>query len=137
VAPGEATNFSFLLYGTLAALSLVGVVILSPTVRARFHVLRGNYAAGARIYEKILARHPQRVKLCLPLANLYLLLGRRDEAALKIFKTILQLNLAAPNRDEINAIVAQNYLTEGRTDSDAIEVLEGALKAEQRRQQGG
>ncbi len=134
VAPNEATNFSFLpLYGALAALSLVGIVILSPTARARFHVLRGNYAAGVRIYEKILARHPQRVKLYLPLANLYLLLGRRDEAALKIFKTILLLNLATQNRDEISTIVAQNYLTEGRTDSDAIEVLEGALQAEQRR----
>jgi len=47
----------------------------------------------------------------------------------------LQLNLNARNRDEMSAIVAQNYLTEGRTDLDAIEVLESALKAEQRRQQ--
>lgn len=52
-----------------------------------------------------------------------------------IYKTVLQLNLATHNREEINVVVAQKYLVEGRTDSDAIEILEGALKAEQRRQQ--
>jgi hypothetical protein len=46
----------------------------------------------------------------------------------------LQLNLATSRREEINAIVAQNYLTEGRTDSDALEVLENALKSERSRQ---
>jgi hypothetical protein len=71
------------------------------------------------------------------LANIYLLLGRHDEQALKIYKAILQLNIATPKRDEINTIVAQNYLTEGRTDSDAIEVLENALKAERLKQNHG
>ncbi|NUO79108.1 tetratricopeptide repeat protein [candidate division KSB1 bacterium] len=122
--------------GTLAALLLVpalGFVIISPLTRARYFLLRNDYAAAAEIYERILMRHPERTRLYPALANLYFLLGRRDPQALKIFKTILQLNLSFQNREGINAIVAEHYLTEGRTDSDAIEVLENALKTEQNR----
>lgn len=119
----------------LLILPLLGFAMLSPITRARFHLLRGNYLAAAQIYEKLLMHQPNKVKLYPALANLYLLLGRNDETAVKIYKMVLQLNLITRNRDEINTIVAQHYLTEGRTDSDAIEVLENALKTEQRRQQ--
>jgi tetratricopeptide (TPR) repeat protein len=105
-------------------------IVFSPAMRARLHLLRGNYLAAAQLYEKILQRRPGRVKLYPLLANIYLLLGRQDEQALRIYKAILQLNIATHKRDEISTIVAQNYLTEGRTDSDAIAVLESALKAE-------
>jgi tetratricopeptide (TPR) repeat protein len=116
---------------------LAGFMAFSPAPRARLHLLRGNYFAAAQIYEKILMRHPGRVKLYPLLANIYLHLGRHDDQALKIYKAVLQLNIATPKRDEINTIVAQNYLTEGRTDSDAIEVLEHALKVERLKQNHG
>jgi tetratricopeptide (TPR) repeat protein len=121
----------------LIVLPAIGMLIFSPTIRARFYLIRGNYLAAAQAYETLLARNPNRVKLYPPLANLYLLLGRHDQQALKIFKTILQLNLATNQREEINSIVAQNYLTEGRTDSDALEVLENALKSERQKQSQG
>ncbi len=117
----------------LAALGLIG---FSPAARARLHLLRGNPADAAQIYEKMLQRHPERVKLYLPLANIYLNLGKRDERAMRAYKMILQLNLATRHREEINTIVAQRYLTEGRMDTDAIEVLENALQAELRNQKG-
>lgn len=129
-------NFSiYIVLAALVVLPLLGFLIFSPELHAQLHLLRGNYTAAAQIYEKTLARQPKKVKLYPALANIYLLLGRSDENAIKVYKTILQLNLNTHNRDEISTIVAQNYLTEGRTDSDAIEVLESALKAEQRRQQ--
>jgi len=53
---------------------------------------------------------------------------------MKIYQAILNLNIATHKREEINAIVSQNYLTEGRTDADAITVLENALKVERRKQ---
>jgi tetratricopeptide (TPR) repeat protein len=118
----------------LIVLPLLGFIVFSPATRARIHCWRGNYMAAAQTYERILTRHPGRLRLYPTLANIYLLLGRKDEGALKVFKTILQLNLATRNREEINAIVAQNYLTEGRMDADAIEVLESALEAERRKQ---
>jgi tetratricopeptide (TPR) repeat protein len=115
----------------MLVLPALGLALFSPSVRAHFCTLRADYAGAAQIYEKLLARNPKRVNLYPKLANLYLILGRMDERALKIFKTILQLNLATPNLEQINTIVAQHFLTEGRTDSDAIQVLEDALKAEQ------
>jgi len=132
---GESGSGSSLLAvgGAIAALvifPLIGVAALAPATRARFYLLRGNLLAAAQLYEKILSRRPDRVKLYHLLANIYLLMRRHDEQAMKIYKTVLNLNLATQRRDEINAIVAQNYLTEGRTDSDAIAVLENALKTE-------
>jgi tetratricopeptide (TPR) repeat protein len=113
---------------------VLGFVMLSPATRARIHLLRGNLLAAAQLYENILSRHPGRVKFYPILSNIYLLIGRHDEKAMKVFKTILDLNIATQKREEINAIVAQRYLTEGRTDSDAITVLENALKAERLKQ---
>ena len=118
----------------LFALPLLGLALFSSHVRARYQMFRGNYLEAMQIYERQLLRHPERTKLYPPLAGLYLLLGRKDEKALKVFKTVLQLNLPIANRDEINGIVAQQFLTEGRTDSDAIEVLEDALKSERQKQ---
>jgi tetratricopeptide (TPR) repeat protein len=132
-------NISTLVGGAAAllVLPLLGFAMFSPAARARFQLFRGNYLAAAQIYEKALTRQPKKLKLYPALANVYLILGRNDENAMKVYKTILQLNLNTRNRDEMSTIVAQNYLTEGRTDSDAIEVLESALKAEQRRQRHG
>ncbi|MDZ7291529.1 MAG: tetratricopeptide repeat protein [candidate division KSB1 bacterium] len=130
---GNAFLYASGLLIVVVVFPLAGIFALSPALRARMHVLRGNYLIAAQLYEKILQRHPERLKLYPLLANIYLLLGRYDEQALKIYKTIAQLNIATHKRDEINAIVAQNYLTEGRTDSDAIEVLENALKAERQK----
>lgn len=121
-------------FAGVIALFALGAIGFSPVTRARLHLLRGNPAAAAQIYERLLKLHPERVKLYLPLANIYLNLGKRDERAMRAYKTILYLNLATRQREEINSIVAQKYLTEGRTDSDAIAVLEDALKTERRKQ---
>lgn len=118
----------------IVILPLIGMAAFSKSTRARLQLLRGNLTAAAQLYEQILARHPERLKLYPILANLYLLIQRHDEQAMKIYKAVLNLNIATQRRDEINALVAQKYLTEGRTDSDAIEVLENALKSERLKQ---
>jgi tetratricopeptide (TPR) repeat protein len=128
---------SFMVSGIVAAfivLSAAGFMSFSPMTRARFYLWRGNDKAAAQVYEKLLARDPHRVKLYPMLADIYLRLGYNDERAMKAYKAILNLNLATPHREEINAVVAQNYLTEGRIDTDAIGVLEDALKSELRKQ---
>jgi predicted Zn-dependent protease len=136
-AAGGKTFFYFGgAFAGLLVLAALGLIGFSPAARARLHLLRGNPADAAQIYEKMLQRHPERVKLYLPLANIYLNLGMRDERAMRAYKMILQLNLATRHREEINTIVAQRYLTEGRMDTDAIEVLENALQAELRSQKG-
>lgn len=117
----------------LLMLPVIGFFALSPTLRARIALMRGDYNRAEQIYEKLLQQHPGRLKLYPSLANIYLLTGRRDEQALKVYKTILQLNLITSNRDEINAAVAQTYLSQGRMDADAIKVFEDMLQAEYRK----
>ncbi len=97
----------------IVVLPLLSFIMFSSTTRSRYYLLRGNYAAAASIYEVMLARHPQREKLYLPLAHIYLLLGRRDEQALKVYNAVLRLNLATPNREIIKEIVAKNQPAKG------------------------
>ncbi len=123
--------------GALAAIVILpalGIFFFSATSRARFQFLRGNYLRAAQIYERLLTQHPDRVKLYVKLANIYLISGREDDRALKIFKAIISLNLAPHIHPQINSIIAQRYLTNGASSSEAIAVLESALKVEQSKQ---
>jgi tetratricopeptide (TPR) repeat protein len=138
-APSNSRNF-FYAAGAVVALLVffvLGLLALSPVARARLLLLRGRYTEAARIYESAVMRQPGRLKLYPPLAHTYLLMGRRDQDAMRIYRMILQFNLASGHRDEINAVVAQKYLTEGRTDDEAVGILEQALKIEKRRRSSG
>ncbi len=117
----------------LILLPMIGVIYLSTSLRARYHMFRGNHAEAAQLFERKLARRPGKTKLYAELANAYLLLGRRDDQALRVYKMVLQLKLDTKNREALNAIVAQSYLAAGRAETNMIEVLENALKAERRR----
>jgi len=137
VASSYAEKKSFLGGASLVVafvLSTLGFIGLSPATRARLYWWRGNDKTAAQIYEGLLERYPGRAKHYPALADIYLLQGRQDERALKVYRTVLQLNFPFRHRDELNTIVAQKYLVEGRMDSDAIAVLEDALKTERRKQ---
>jgi len=125
--------------GALAVLMimpLVGFVLFSSVIRARYYVSCGNFPAAAAVYEKLLARNPKRVKLYPSLANIYLLLGRHDERAMKVFETILQLNLTVRNREEISSVVAKYYLTQERADAGVITAPESALQIKRPKEAG-
>lgn len=113
-------------------LPLLGFVAFSPMARARLYLLRGNYTAAALIYENALSQNPGKLKLYPRLAHLYLLIGRTDETAIKVFKTVLKLNLETDERSEMNTIV-RNYLQAGNPEDDTIAALESALRSEQQR----
>ncbi|MDZ7363925.1 MAG: tetratricopeptide repeat protein [candidate division KSB1 bacterium] len=134
-APSNSRNFFYAAGAVMALLVffVLGLLAFSPVARARLLLFRGRYGAAARIYESALIRQPGRLKLYPPLAHTYLRMGRRDQDAMRIYRMILQFNLASGHRDEINAVVAQKYLTEGRTDDEAVGILEQALKVEKRR----
>jgi len=119
---------------TIILVPLLGLMFFSPAARANFYLWRKNYPAAARTFEKLLERHPKKASLYAPLAELYLQLGRNDERSLRVYQTVLRLNLPTRRRDEINTVLAQKYIAEGRTDSEVIEVLENALKVESRKQ---
>lgn len=116
---------------------VLGFIAWSPGTRARFYLIRGNYAKAAEMYERILRKKPDKHKLYPILANLYLLENRRDPQAMHVFETVVKLKLPVPQRREINSIIASHYLTEGRNDSTAIAVLEQELEARLQKPQNG
>ncbi len=117
----------------LLILPLVGVMVFSPITRARIFLLQGKYDRAAALYEKMLEKHPGKIKLYPVLANIYLLQNRRDERALKVYETILRLNILTNKREAINSILATHYLNQGRTDMSAIHILEKELDTKMRK----
>ncbi len=114
-------------------LPLVGFMIFSPATRARLYLIRDKHRKAAQIYERLLVQHPDHVKFYVLLAKIYLLTGRKDEQARKIFQTLLNLNLAPKLHEEIRSVLTDRYLTESPSKTEAISVLEHALKNEQQK----
>lgn len=104
---------AILILAAVVSALAAGYLLFSPRMRVRRQRLRGNYAAAAEIYEAQLARHPERKKLYAELAEIYLLLPRSDEQAMRVFKKVLRFNIDTPSREEIEAIVMREYLEEG------------------------
>ncbi len=137
VEPSRFDDFWPYLGGAFAAFAVLAMFSIAgsaPTLRARYFLWRGNFQRAARIYEKILERDPARVRYFMPLAEIYLGLGKEDERAVKLYKTVLQLNLVTHQRDAMKTIVAQTYVEQGQTDREDIEFLEHALETEMRKQ---
>jgi tetratricopeptide (TPR) repeat protein len=137
----DSPNTMLVIAATIFAvvgLPVLGITIFSPNARARIHFLKGNYLKAAQIYERILAKHPEKLKIYTTLANIYLLLGRNDERAFRVFTMLINLNLAPHLHGQINSVMTQKYLNDGSVKSvdpdDAIEELERALKSEMDRQ---
>jgi tetratricopeptide (TPR) repeat protein len=105
-------------------------LLFMPTIRACWYRYRRDYKAAARIYERMLERHPRRVKLYLRLSNIYLQLGQNDERAMKAYKAVLLLKFATPIREAVNMLVAQKYIRDENMDDEVIPVLEDALKTQ-------
>jgi len=134
---GDKASPILYVFGVLTGLivfSLLVFAALSPMTRARIHLWKNDYVSAAQIYENVLAKHPQRFRVYPPLANLYLLMGRKDEAAMEVYKAILQLNLPMRHRERIDEILGKSQPTTSITDSDLIDKLEKELKAERRKQ---
>lgn len=113
---------------------VIGIFLFSPITRARWHLLRGRFADAAAIYEKLLARNPGNVKLYATLAHVYLLAGRHDANAVKVYKTVLQLGLEMPHRERLQSLVTEHYVAAESqvpvTDEAAIALLEQELQRE-------
>lgn len=123
----------FLIGGTAIVMMIgliIGFFLLSPMGRARLQRWRGNDNIAALIYESLLARRPSRTKLYPAIAEIYLKMNRRDEAALQIYRRVLELNLPSPYRNEMNAIVALKTVYEKATNGEII-AKPGAFASEE------
>ena len=135
VGSNNSDSRVYYLTGAFAAvivLPLLGFMFFSSTGRARLYLFLGNYAATMRIYENMLIRHPERARLnptvINTLATYYLLERRMDERAMDVYQQVQRMNLPTANREEINTILQQQYLTAGPKTTDAAERLEQMLK---------
>jgi tetratricopeptide (TPR) repeat protein len=113
-------------------LPMLGVLIFSPTRRARLYLLQRKYEKAANIYEKLLSKNPGRFRLYTRLADIYLHENRHDEKALQVYKTIIRLNLMTKNNEKVKAILAHYYLTQGGSDKETRDTIAKELDAELR-----
>jgi tetratricopeptide (TPR) repeat protein len=127
-ASGDSPMSLALMLTAVVMLPLLGFLVLSPAMRARYYLLRGDHAAVARIYERMLAKNPQRAKLnptiVTTLSNYYLMSGREDEHAQTVHKFAQDAKLLASPGIEPSA---QGQTGNENFNLDALKALENSL----------
>ncbi len=122
---------NWMLIGGALSLVLVPIGIaffVVPITRAKLLLMQGNHQKAASIYESILMKKPTKVKLYPSLANIYLLLNRKDETARKVYDIVLQMDIRPQLRQKLDEITNEKYLTDD--DLKGVESLEEQLKRE-------
>lgn len=124
--------FQFVLLPILIIVLLVIVAVtwISSENKIKYLMWRGNYDKARKILEPLLAENPERLSLYRHLAEIYYFENRKDKRALRIFDIILRLKIPFQWRNEIYPLVAKYYISEGRTDSEALEIIERAVEKE-------
>ncbi len=121
--------------GSVLALPLLLGLALSSRLRARYYLLRGKPRRAAQIYESVLQRAPERIKLYPTLADLYLRTGRTDAAAMKVFRTVLQYNLNTPYREQINVLIAQSVKPAHENNRETLLALAAVVESVRSREE--
>lgn len=117
------------LFGTV--LVFAGVIfMLQPKFLARFYLKQQRYEKAAAIYEKKWKKNYADTESSLKLAEIYHHLKREDEQAIRVFETVIRMDLDTPIKGEISTCVAYYYLSNENPDSDKIEILEKVLNKE-------
>ncbi|TDJ00264.1 MAG: tetratricopeptide repeat protein [Caldithrix sp.] len=124
--------FQFVLLPILIIVLLVIVAVtwIPSENKIKYLMWRGNYDKARKILEPLLAENPERLSLYRHLAEIYYFENRKDKRALRIFDIILRLKIPFQWRNEIYPLVAKYYISEGRTDSEALEIIERAVEKE-------
>jgi len=132
---GSAKSQNWFTWGaifTAIFVPLLGTMMFSPTTRAKLYLLQGKYDRASRIYEQLLYKRPERHKFYITLANIYLIGNRTDETALRVYETVLQMNISPLLKQRLSTAVQYNFLKQGQGDNDAqqISYLEDELRRE-------
>lgn len=116
-----------------AGLSLIliplGVAFfIAPATRAKWLLFQGNYQKAALIYESILMKKPNKVKLYPMLANIYLMLNRNDTTARRVYDITLQMEITPQLRQRLDELTNKKFINSN--ESSNIESLEEQLRKE-------
>ncbi|UCE04921.1 MAG: tetratricopeptide repeat protein [bacterium] len=131
--PAETTRASFpsrlflAFIGGIVILPL-GLFLLSPTSRAKYYILLKRYDRAREIYERMLSRKPNNVKLYITLANIYINENRVDEIAIRVFERAIQYNDSL--KVQLEPIVTRYYLQKSKPSDTPKRLIQGALKEE-------
>ena len=82
--------------------------------------MQKKYDKARQIYEKILNYNPDKVKLYITLANIYVNENRNDEVAVKVFEKVIESNLNENLKSRLTPIVNRYYLERGKTEIKAL-----------------
>ena len=127
----QQTTRSWIFIGAALSLFLIpaGVALfIVPTTRARLLLIQGNYQKAALIYESILMKKPDKLKLYPLLANIYLMLNRNDETARKVYDFALQMDISPQLRQRLDELTNRKFIN--NSESSDIESLEQQLARE-------
>lgn len=126
----KGTN-NWMLIGILLSAVLIPTSVIFftvPTARAKWLLMQGNYQKAALIYESILIRKPDRVKLYPLLANIYLILNRNDETARKVYDLALKMDISPDLRQRLDEMNNHKLLDDNKPGE--AESFEEQLKRE-------
>ena len=122
-----------MLIGAVLSLFLIptGIALLIvPTTRAKLFLIQGNYPKAALIYESILMKKPNKVKLYPLLANIYLMLNRLDETARKVYDLTRQMDINPRLRQRLDELTNKKLINNIESKDNDIESLEQQLERE-------
>lgn len=109
-------------------LPTVGILFLSPVTRARYYLLQKRYDKAREIYENLISKKPNNVKLYITLANIYINENRIDSIAVSVFEKAIQYNDDLKFR--LEPIVNKYYLEKSKQTQNPKNLLNGSLKDE-------
>ncbi len=109
----------------------LAVLYLLPTTRARYYILLKKYDKARAIYERMLSKKPNNIKLYITLANIYINENRVDEVAIRVFERAIQYNDHL--KLQLEPIVSRYYLQKSRASDSPKKLIDGALAEELKR----
>ena len=107
------------------------LILISPTARARYYTLLRRYDKAREIYERMLSRKPNNVKLYITLANIYVNQNQIDEVSIRVIERAIQYN--DDLKIQLEPILTNYYLQRSKVTENPTNLIQGALKEELRR----
>lgn len=132
-AGSKSQSSGLVLFGFLAGIVMLPVALffISPTTRARYYILLKKYDKAREIYEGILTKKPNNIKLYITLANIYINERRIDEVAIRVFERAIQYN--DDLKIQLEPIVSRYYLDKSKTSDNPVHLLDDTLREQLRK----
>ncbi len=130
---GDQKKSPTVLFALLLGIIALPAILLfaSPTTRAKYFILLKKYDKAQEIYERMLSKKPNNVKLYITLANIYINENRVDEIAIQVFERAIQYNDQL--KIQLEPIVSKYYLQKSKSSDTPRKLIQGALYEELKR----